>query len=234
MAEFVPLGEDDQRVGRGQRLVVGLMIGDPVAEDAPRAFERLGIVRAHARARRQQFLDHRERRRLAHVVGARLEGQPPYREGAAVKVGAEVLLDALDDEPFLAHVDVVGRAQQREVEVMLGGAMDQRLHVLGKARAAVADAGKEKLRSDSPVRAHPAPHVAYFRAHRFAQVRHLVDERNAHRQHRVARRTWSARPSAGPSPDHRIVGAQEGRVQFAQDRGRLLAGRCRSPPGRAA
>ena len=58
-----------------------------------------------------------------------------------------------------------------EVEALLGRAMNQRLHVLRKARAAVADSGKQELRADSPIRAHPAPHVvdsAPTASHRFA------------------------------------------------------------------
>jgi hypothetical protein len=42
-------------------------------------------LRAHVLQRRDQ----RDRRRLAHVVGVRLEGEPEHRDGLAAQLAAE-------------------------------------------------------------------------------------------------------------------------------------------------
>src|SRR5690606_31115725 len=75
LAELVPFRDQGQRVGPRQRLVALRRIRDPVAEDPPGRFGGLGIEGLDAGAPGQQSLDDRAGRRLAHVVGARLEGE---------------------------------------------------------------------------------------------------------------------------------------------------------------
>ena len=74
----------------------------------------LRIVGPHLRAAREQPLDDRDRRRLAHVVGARLERQPPDRDRPPRRV-REVGLDLVDQPLFLRVVDLFDGAQDLEV-----------------------------------------------------------------------------------------------------------------------
>ena len=72
----------------------------------------------HVRACRQQFLDHHQRGRFAHVVGARLERQSPDGESAAGDIFAEILLDPIDQHALLLVINSVSRFEEAEVEVL--------------------------------------------------------------------------------------------------------------------
>ena len=86
LAELVPLGDDEQRVGALQRVVGVLGVVDLAALKIRCAtVARFGIERAHLGAALEQALDDRNRRRLAHVVGARLEREPPHGDRLALE-----------------------------------------------------------------------------------------------------------------------------------------------------
>src|SRR5437899_5026211 len=89
-AKLVPLGDDEQRIRVLERLVVHPVIGDAVGEVLARLAERLGVVHGHRGAAGEQTLDDGDRRRLAHVVGAGLEGEAPDGEPPSVDVLSEV------------------------------------------------------------------------------------------------------------------------------------------------
>ncbi len=137
----------------GQRVVALVAERDAVAEDPPRRRARLRIVRAHRRTQRQQPLDDRNRRRLAHVVGPRLERQPPERNRPALRAPPKCapifstsrsFCDWLTSSTALQDLEVVARDPAAD----FSSAFD----VLRKAAAAVADAGKQKRRADAAIR----------------------------------------------------------------------------------
>ena len=86
---------------------------------------------------------------------------------------------------FCALVDLLDGAQHAEVEPVLVGAADHRLHVLREAGAAVADAGEEEVVADAAVEADAAAHVVDVGADALAEVGDLVHQRDARRQHGV-------------------------------------------------
>ena len=81
-AELLPLGDDHQRVGAFRARVWPVAIGD-VAEDGLRLLHAGRIVGADLRPHVLQRGDQRDRGRLAHVVGIRLEGEAEHRDGLA-------------------------------------------------------------------------------------------------------------------------------------------------------
>src|SRR5262245_22148158 len=95
LAELVPLGDDRQRVGAVERVVALVAQSDAAVEQPLRDRPGGRIVRLHARALVQEQLDDRNRRRLAHVVGSRLERKSPERDRAAGQI-PEMLLHLLD------------------------------------------------------------------------------------------------------------------------------------------
>jgi hypothetical protein len=116
----------------------------------------------------------------------------------------------------------VSTAQQARVEAVGIGHRDQRLHVLGEARAAVADAGEEKCRADAAVEADAAADVLDVAAHGVAEVRDLVDQGDARRQHRVG----GVLRHLGALRRHEqdwIAGAHERLVELFHDRAGAVA-----------
>ncbi len=77
-----------------------------------------------------------------------------------------------------------GLHQPRRRAVVLRGA-HQRQRVLGEARAAVARPGMQELAADAAVQPDAARHVVHIGADLLAQIGHLVDEGDLHRQERV-------------------------------------------------
>ena len=153
-AELVPLGDDGQRVGAGQRVVTPRRQRHLVAEDLPRHVHRRGIERLDLRAGRQQPVDDDDGRRFAHVVGARLERQAPDGDRLALE-RAEMALDPLGQPHLLRFVHRLDGLQDTEVVVLVGGELDDGLDVLREAAAAVPAAREQERRPDPPVRARP-------------------------------------------------------------------------------
>ena len=77
-----------------------------------------------------------------------------------------------------------GLHQARRRAVVLRDA-HQRERVLGEARPAIAGPGMQELPPDAAVEADAARHVVHVGADPLAQVRHLVDEGDLHRQEGV-------------------------------------------------
>ena len=118
-----------------------------------------------------------QRRCFAQVVRVGLESQTQQADHLAVHV-AHCVLEFLERAIDESVVDGVGRAYQRRVVAVFAGHVDQRRHVLGQTRTAVADAGMQELVPDAAVEAHAARHFVDVRTHQLADVRHLVDERD--------------------------------------------------------
>ena len=89
---------------------------------------------------------------------------------------AEVMLELADHAPLLQVVDLDHGGEQLEVVAGVAGELLERLHVLGEAGAAVADAGLQEVRPDALVEAHAVGDRAHVGADLLADVGDLVDE----------------------------------------------------------
>ena len=159
LAELVPLGDDGQRVGAGQRVVALVAERDAVAEDAAAPSwsppdRRRG--RSRPAASSPSMITIAGASRMSSVRGLNASPQTaivlPFQ-------AAEVRLH-LGDQPLLLRVvDRLDRVQNLEVVAVVARRLEQRLHVFGKAAAAVADAGKQerRCRSGGPTRSPSAP-----------------------------------------------------------------------------
>src|SRR5439155_1343760 len=157
-AEFLPFGDDRQRVRALQRIVraVDDFHVAVFLEQLSRLMARGRIISLHARALPREIVDQAEARGLAHVVGVGLEGEPPERNCLS-RQGAEMPPDLAGEHVLLRLVDRLDGGEQFQGVPGLAGAALQRLHVLGKARAAEAGAGVQELVADARVPADAAP-----------------------------------------------------------------------------
>jgi hypothetical protein len=191
---------------------------------APRFVHGHRVVCHHAGAATQQFGHDHAAGRLAHVVGVGLEGQAPQREACGPQVVAEALDDAVHQHVLLALVGALHRLQQVQRLAHRAGAVQQRLHVLGKARAAVAAAGVQELVADARVAADAAAHLFDVGAELLGQQRHLVHEADARGQHRVGG-VLGQLGRADVHHDQLVALALEGRVQrLHQQHGAVVVG----------
>src|SRR3954468_655538 len=129
--ELVPLGDEHDRVGvahAAERVVGELEPG----HEPPRLLLGDRGVRADARAGRLRPRTEHERRRLAHVVRVRLEGEAEQRDALAHE-RAEVLLELADHPPLLQLVDLDDRVEELEVVARVAGELLERAHIFWKA-----------------------------------------------------------------------------------------------------
>ena len=96
------------------------------------------IPGTHLGALREQPPGEHEARRLAHVVGSRLEGEAEERDLLAAQ-GAEPPLELADDAPLLELVDLDDGIQELEVVARVRGELLERERVLREAGAAEPD-----------------------------------------------------------------------------------------------
>ena len=118
-----------------ERLIVRLRVLDRLADAALGLVHRHGIVRDDLRTGRQQFLDEHERRRFAHVVRVRLEGETPDRDTLALHV-RQAARDLLEQAMLLRVVRRLNGVEHTQGDVVGLRRANERLHVLRKARAA--------------------------------------------------------------------------------------------------
>src|SRR5262249_59975716 len=105
-------------------------------------------------------LENRNRRCFAHVVGSRLERQAPQRDGLAAQILEELL--HLGDQPLLLQlVGGFDRGEDLEIVAVILRRADQRLDVLRKTAAAVADAGEQERRPDAAGRGERLSRLIY-------------------------------------------------------------------------
>src|SRR5207245_6082122 len=152
-AEFLPLGDDRQRIGALERVerIIDDRDAAAVGKDLARLSPRRRIVGAHAGAGRDQVVDQREARRLAHVVGVGLEREPPDGDALAAQLVVEAVADLEAEHVLLRFVHFLDRAEEAQRLARLLGAALQGFHVLWKARAAEADAGIQELVADARI-----------------------------------------------------------------------------------
>src|ERR1051325_6091124 len=130
-AKLVPFSQNQQSRSAVQRVVAPVRVLDAVAENFSRLFHRLRMEGLDPRALAQQPLDDVDRRRIAHVVGARLERQPPNGESQPVQF-AEMSFHFGEEQTLLALVYLLHRVQQRPSGFGAGHA-DHGADVLGEA-----------------------------------------------------------------------------------------------------
>ena len=164
-----------------------------------------GIIGADLGAQVLERGHQRDRGRLAHVVGVRLEGQAEHRDRLAANRSAQ-RGGHLARHRTLALVvdrhDGLDDAQRRAV-VLRG--LDQRNGILGKAGAAVARPGVQEFRADAVVEPDPARDLLDIGADLLAQIRHFVDEGDLGREEAVGRVFDHLRGAAIGEQDRRRV-----------------------------
>jgi len=134
------------------------------------------IVSPHLGAVIEQAGHQRNRRRFAHVVGVRLEGQAQQANGFAAQVAAERRGHLARHGSFSIVVDRQHRFDDAQRNIMVQRGLHQRAGVLRKARAAEARTRIEKLRSNAVVESDAARNFLHVSADFFRQIRDLVDE----------------------------------------------------------
>src|SRR6056297_378314 len=197
VAELVPLGQDQHRIGPVHGLVFvggkGNVVFD-VLQPPGSFFHGLRVVGAKMSARGGQVADDGDGRALAHVVGVGFEGQAEHGQGHAAQVGVgrgggsgKGVADFFGHDVLLAFIAVNGLLYQ--VHAGPGGFTDlgQGFGVLWKAGAAVSGAGVQELGADTPVPAHSPGYVLYVGTDLFAEVGYLVDKGDFHGQKGVGR-----------------------------------------------
>ncbi len=137
VSKLVPLCHEHHGVRAVRRRIGRITEGDEGGKEAPRIVHGRRIVHAHARPRRVQELNHLEALGLAHIVGIGLEGQAEHGHRLVVE-GAQGLGDALHEVGGALAVDLDHRAQELEVIAEPPRGVNERVHVFGKAGAAVA------------------------------------------------------------------------------------------------
>src|SRR5207248_904510 len=123
-------------------------------------------------------------RRLAHVVGVRLEREPEQRDRLPPQ-RAEMLLQLLDDALLLELVHLPHRLQEHERVTGVARELLERAHVFWKTRAAEANTGAQEVRAEPMVETDTTCDVRDVGADELADVRDLVDEADARREKRV-------------------------------------------------
>ena len=180
-AELVPLGEHGHHLGARRRPRRGRADGR-----RPRAARRRRPAGGRPWGRRPgprrpastQPADHLERRRVAQVVGPRLEGQAPHARRsprrASPSAAASAILSTI--RSYCSSLTSITPFEQLEVVAGLLGDADQGPGVLGEARPPQPGPGPQELEADPLVVAHPEDDVADVGADRLAQVGDGVDE----------------------------------------------------------
>src|SRR5713226_186981 len=149
-AKLIPFGDDQQRIRAPQRVVIPPGIVDPIAEELLRFLDGLGIIGLNSRPRLKQGFHHDNGGSVPHVVRARLEREPPDREGAAGKVRPEVTLDLFNEDAFLLLIDLLYGSEEDHAAIRSSHS-DHRTDIFGKTRTAVAHSWKNEMRPDPPV-----------------------------------------------------------------------------------
>src|SRR6266581_2850066 len=168
--ELVPLRDQHHRVRAVRRFVRRVAEGHAGRQERPGVVHRRGIVGADPGPRRVEELDDLDALGLTHVVGVGLERQAEDGDRLVVQ-GPEGLRHHLDQVRGALAVDLHDRAEELEVVAEPPGGMDERVHVLGKARAAVAQPRLQERPADARIEAHALHDLPYVGAGRLADVR---------------------------------------------------------------
>src|SRR4051812_2369797 len=184
--QHVPFRDQHHRVGTGRRGVRVVEELDPLHQ-RPRLLDSLRIVTAHVRACVLEGLDDADRRRVAHVVGVRLEGEAEDRHRPSPPFAAERLDDLAAHRALARIVDLDDALDDPERRPLILGGLEQGERILREAGAAIAGAGMKEFRPDPVVEADAAGDVLDVGADHLAQIGDLVDEGDLGRQEGVRR-----------------------------------------------
>ena len=202
-AELLPFGDEQQCVGIEQRFVHVVAVHDLRGGSSGipcgllgfffRSHPALAFVHgdrvkyADGRSSLGQQIDQHQRSRFAHVVGLGLEGEAPHGDGLALEVfrTTEALRELVEQHRLLVFVHFFDSLQNTHLVAVLLGGLDECLHVLGEAASAVAAARVEELRADAGVAADALADHVHVGADEFAEVRDVVHEADAGREHGV-------------------------------------------------
>ena len=143
--ELVPLGQDRQYLS-----VLCSRIGVIANLDAfDRTVLAYGIKRADDRTRLNQAAGDLNCRRIAHVIGTCLKGQPQYANLDAIERVTGSQRDLVYDPVKLLLVDLDHPLEKREVIARILGDADHGLGVLRETRPAPTGAGAQKVVADA-------------------------------------------------------------------------------------
>src|ERR687891_60359 len=167
--KFVPLRENQQSRRPFQSVIIAGGVTDSIAKNFLRFRYRFRIKCLDLSARLQKRFDDGNRGCVPHVVGARLERQPPDREGQARKVRAKMTPYLVDQCCLLPLVHLLHGLQQKHLRSLSAHA-DHRPDILGETRASIADPGKDEMGADAPIQGNRTPHFRYIGAHLLAET----------------------------------------------------------------
>ena len=159
-----------------------------------------GIPDAYVGSLREQPAGEDEARRLAHVVGVRLEGEPEQDDGLAAQ-RPEVAVQLADHPALLELVDLDHRVQELEVVARICCQLLQGEGVFWKTTSAEANACPQEARADATVEADSLGDAHDVGARGLADVGDLVDEGDARHQGGVRRELDHLR-RGHVTPDH--------------------------------
>src|SRR4249919_604628 len=175
VTELGPLGHENGGVRAVERLERRL--GDHDAVELVSTV-RHRVPRGDVRAFGEEPPGEDEARRLAHVVSPRLEREAEECDPLPAE-RPEATLELPDDAPLLELVHLDDGVQELEVVARVGRQLLERERILREAGATEADAGTQERRADAPVEADALGDRRDVGAGRLADVRDLVDERDA-------------------------------------------------------
>ena len=159
-----------------------IAIGDAIGKMLARLFHANGIMSANAGAISQQHGDNIQRRRVAHIIRMRFEGEAQNSNLFALQRAANSLFDPPGHGFFAIVININHGLDNfgRRVKLLRGA--HQRQRVFWKARAPIAGPGMEEFRADAAIKADAFGNFLHIGANFFTQIRHLIDESNFGRQ----------------------------------------------------
>ena len=186
-AELFPFGDEQECVGIEQCFVHVVAVGDDVAHAAFAFVHGDGVEHADGGSGLDELVDEHEGGGFAHVVGLGLEGETPHGDGLALEVfrSAETLCEFVEEYGLLVFVDFFDGLEDAHLVTVLLGGLDEGLHVLREAASTVATTGIKELGADAGVAADAFADHVHVGAHEFAEVRDVVHEADAGREHGV-------------------------------------------------
>ena len=195
-AELLPFGDEQQSVGVEQCFVHVVAVND-LACDGRGVFSRSHstlafvhgdrVIDADGGAGLDELVDEHEGGRFAHVISFWFEGEAPHGDGLALEVrfSAEALCEFVEKNRLLVFVDFFDSLEHAHLVAVLLGGLDEGLHVLRETASTVAAARVEELRADAGVATDALTDHVHVGAHEFAEVRDVVHEADAGREHGV-------------------------------------------------
>ena len=195
-AELLPFGDKQQCFGIEQCFVHVVAVNDLACDG--RGIGARGhttfafvhgdrVIHAHDCAGLGQQINQHECSGFAHVVSLGLEGEAPHGDGLALEIcfATEALRELVEQHGLLVFVHFFDSLQNTHLVAVLLGGLDEGLHVLGETASAVAAAGVEELRAYAGVAADALADHVHVGADEFAEVRDVVHEADAGREHGV-------------------------------------------------